>query len=766
MTMTESEALPQIEEQPAAPAAPVTPADPPAKRRPYLDLLLISFLLLFFELACIRWFGSMVIFLTYFTNIVLMACFLGMSVGCLAASRKTNFINWVIPLSLLAVAMAWGVFYFYGHFPDKLSISMGESGSATKLIYFGTEYRPPDPSRLIVPIWIPAGVFFALIALIFVGLGQVMGRSFDAIDNRVAAYTTNVFGSLLGIAAFFGASWFGTSPHLWFAICIVLVLLFVTKWSAVQIFGQLALLFIIAMTAFGQGEKGEVRWSPYYKIRYTPQTREIDTNNISHQQMVDIGPGGPGYALPHLLNRDAGNKPFKEILIIGAGSGNDVAAACRYGDADTHIDAVEIDPVIQSIGAADHPNSPYADPRVKYYNDDGRSFLKKNAPKKYDLIVYALVDSLVLHSGYSSIRLESFLFTEEAFADIRGRLKEDGVFCMYNYYRQGWVVGRLAKMALDQFGASPLVMALPYQAEIGEGLNLDNVRTFILVGNGKENHTVDSIRAKFAENGSFWVNERPQFNGVNSFRADMPFIPGAGQWHKIAPAKVDTAAVALTPTDNWPFLYLKDKAIPRHPSLDGILVIAAVSLVILLAFAPVRRIRPNGQMFFLGAGFMLLETKGVVHMALLFGSTWVVNSFVFAAILVMILCSNLYVLALRPRKLWPYYLLLAAALLVNVFVPMRYFLSLSGTLRPVVSCAVIFVPIFFAGVIFATSFRDSTQPDIDMGSNIAGIILGGLSEYFSLMLGFNYLLGIAIAFYLLSMVLRRRMPLAPAPPVV
>ena len=57
---------------------------------PFADLFLISFLILFFELACIRWFGSTVIFLTFFTNIVLMACFLGMSVGCLAASRRRD----------------------------------------------------------------------------------------------------------------------------------------------------------------------------------------------------------------------------------------------------------------------------------------------------------------------------------------------------------------------------------------------------------------------------------------------------------------------------------------------------------------------------------------------------------------------------------------------------------------------------------------------------------------------------------------------------
>jgi hypothetical protein len=191
-------------------------------------------------------------------------------------------------------------------------------------------------------------------------------------------------------------------------------------------------------------------------------------------------------------------------------------------------------------------------------------------------------------------------------------------------------------------------------------------------------------------------------------------------------------------------------------------LVAALSLAILLAFAPVRTVRPNARMFFLGAGFMLLETKGVVHMALLFGSTWVVNSIVFFAILVMILLSNFFVLGVKPRVLWPYYLLLTAALLVNAVVPMSYFLNLPGTAKVVASCAVVFVPIFFAGVIFATTFGASRQPDVDFGSNVAGVILGGLAENFSLMLGFDHLILIAVAFYLLSAVLGP-LRLAPRP---
>jgi hypothetical protein len=88
---------------------------------------------------------------------------------------------------------------------------------------------------------------------------------------------------------------------------------------------------------------------------------------------------------------------------------------------------------------------------------------------------------------------------------------------------------------------------------------------------------------------------------------------------------------------------------------------------------------------------------------------------------------------------------------------MDYFLSLPGASRVVASSAVIFVPIFFAGVIFATAFRNSRRPDVDFGSNIGGVILGGLSEYFSLILGFKNLLLIAIAFYILSAIASPRL---------
>jgi hypothetical protein len=145
-----------------------------------------------------------------------------------------------------------------------------------------------------------------------------------------------------------------------------------------------------------------------------------------------------------------------------------------------------------------------------------------------------------------------------------------------------------------------------------------------------------------------------------------------------------------------------------------------------------------------------------VHMALLFGATWMVNSIVFFAILTMILLANFFVMFVRPRALVPHYVLLLASLFLNSIVPMEVFLALPGQSRIVASCAVVFLPVFFAGVIFATTFRSSARPDVDFGSNIAGVVLGGLCENFSLVIGFNHILWLAIGFYLMSALLRPR----------
>ena len=712
-------------------------------------------------MTCIRWLGSTVIFLTFFTNIVLLACFLGMSVGCLAATRNQDFINRVIPLTLWTIALAFGAFAFYKLY-GRVLIDVGGQGSPQQ-VFFGTEYHAKDPSYFVLPIEVVASVFFAMTALIFVGLGQIMGRAFNQVSNPVLAYSINILGSLVGIVAFGAASYLRTSPVTWFLISVGTCFYFVNG-SRVLRFCQFLTLLVVVAVLSGYGidtGKSKILWSPYYKVVYDTEMGGIETNNIGHQQMVQIRESAPAYLLPHLLNRDAGGMPFEDVMIVGAGSGNDVQAALTQGA--KHVDAVEIDPVLNQIGRRHHPDRPYDVQRVSIQIDDGRSFVRK-IQRTYDLVSYAVVDSLVLHSGYSSLRLESFLFTEQAFRDIKQKLEPNGVFAMYNIYRQGWVVARLAKMAEKVFGTKPLVLSLPYQSEITPEGNQGNHLTLLLVGPSPSSR-LDAILAKFKRDGFFWVNEKPKWNeDVNAFGSGPPEVPGAQakDWQKIGLAEVDTSGVKWLPTDDWPFLYLREPTIPAL-NLRWMLLVVILSLALLSLFAPLRSSRPNGQMFFLGAGFMLLETKGVVQMALLFGSTWIVNSIIFFAILVMILLSNLFVLWFQPRRRWTlYYTLLIAALLINYLVPMNSYLGLSGVARAVLSCALVFAPVFFAGIIFALAFRDSQRPDIDLGSNIAGIILGGLSENLSLATGFNSLLLIAILFYLLSALLAPRTSTVPA----
>jgi len=728
--------------------------DPAARpRRAAAELFAISFLVLFLELACIRWFGSTVVFLTFFTNIVLMASFLGISIGCLAAGKDSRLIDGLIPLALVATAAAIGVLWAYSQF-SQLVVDVGDQQSP-QLIYFGTDARIKDPSRFVVPMEVLAGLFFLLIALIFTGPGQELGRRLDAIGDRVVAYTVDILGSLAGIAAFAGLSYARAPAVVWFAVAMAIAWAFTTRWRKVQLAAAIVAVGMVGLADWpsdAQGVETQVAWSPYYQVKYKPRYRSIDVNNLGHQGMLPVARGGPAYMLPHLMNRDAGRKPFDDVMIIGAGSGNDVAAALARGA--KHVDAVEIDPVINGLGRLRHPDRPYDDPRVTIHLDDGRSFVRRTE-KKYDLISYAVVDSLALHSGYSSVRLESFLFTEQAFRDVKAKLKPGGVFAMYNYYRRGWVVGRLERLVEKVFGAPPLVVSLPYQESIGPEDDQRDHITFLLAGE-PGSPTVEAIRARLEKDKAFWINAQPVYNtAIDGYGPSPPPSPGAPPFHHIGPSRVEPAANDLLPTDDWPFLYLRDASIPGL-SWRGGAVVAVLSLALLAAMAPVRRARPNGRMFFLGAGFMLLETKAVVHMALLFGATWIVNSVVFGAILAMILASNLYVLAARPRRLEPYYALLIAALLVNALVPMSTFLSLPGAAKTLASCLVVSLPVFFAGVVFATSFRDSKRPDVDFGSNIAGVILGGLTENLSMVLGFDRLLLVAVAYYLLSALFRPR----------
>jgi spermidine synthase len=742
--------------------------------RPRFEIFLISALILFLELAAIRWFPARVLFLTFFTNTVLLAGFLGMSIGCLAAGHRRNYLHWTPALLALALTAARLVEWLRNR--SNVFLDVGNQVSP-QLIFFGTDYRVRDPTSFVIPVEALAAFLFVLIAITFVGPGQALGRALARVPDRVRAYTINIAGSVMGITLFAACSWAQLSPLWWFLAVAGALAWFLWPAGRVRGLGIVAALVAVVIVAalpppsqlLARESKTRQLWSPYYRVDYDERARLITVNLIGHQQMISRATKVPAYALPYLLNRDAGGPPPGDVLVIGAGSGNDVSRALQWGA--RQVDAVEIDPVIYRLGRENHPDRPYDDPRVHVYLADGRNFLRSTS-RRYDVIVYALVDSLVLHSSYSNIRLESYLFTTQAFEDVRVHLKPGGRFVMYNYFRQGWLVARLKQQLERTFGVgNPVLLNLPYRPTVTPDQAPADEFTLFVSG------ATDGVRDALAR-GEYWLraDRAPGPDSANGFTEPAPGVrrtlsadsraanlPG---WLRFGRTEVvKPRDVLVNATDDWPFLYLRQPMIPAL-SVRGMVLMGGLGLLLLAPFVwAARRGQPGEEpdargarprvfdtrMFFLGAGFMLIETRAVVQMALLFGGTWTVNSVVFFAVLVMILLANLFVARIRPVSLVPYYVGLAVSLALNVLVPPDAFLGMGRGVQVVAACAITFAPIAFAGVIFAVAFSRTAQADLAFGSNVAGALAGGLAEYSSMVLGFRYLLLVATVFYGLSL---------------
>jgi hypothetical protein len=415
-----------------------------------------------------------------------------------------------------------------------------------------------------------------------------------------------------------------------------------------------------------------------------------------------------------------GSRSFHHALILGAGTGSDTAIALAYGV--DSITAVEIDPTIQQLGARLNPDQPYSNPRVHKVINDGRSFLQ-NTTDHYDLIIFALPDSLTLTSSNTSLRLESFLLTQDAFATARTHLTGNGMLVLYNYYRQGWLVQKLANMVGNAFHQQPLVTTYG--------------------GWGRAAAIMAGPRLATLPTGKFGTyHEQPVPPGSTNLR-----ILGQGYY----PLTSATPA-----TDDWPFLYLEDRSFPIIYIL-GLAMVALFALIGTVTFAPRKTLRRfDWHMFFLGMAFMLLEVKSLTTFSLLFGTTWLVNSLVFFAILSSVLLAILVNRRFKFKRISVFYLLLFGVLLLNILLPPNALLLSNPILRYILASVLAFTPVFLANIIFTNSFRDSETADIAFASNLLGIMVGGGMEYFSMLIGYRLLLIPVIVFYACALLFRLR----------
>ena len=636
-------------------------AQPAPERGDQMRLAFASFLMLFVELALIRWVTANNVYVTQATNFVLLASFLGIGIGFLNARAQRDYLRWT-PIALLVLVA------FVLEFPVILNLS-------GPVPYRGRGGIPALPSP------ISLAIVFLLTTAVMAGLGQGVARMFIRF-RPLQAYRLDILGSIAGIALFTGLSFLDQPPATWgvLAACgLVVLLLPRARWWQVLAAGGIIALLVLESLAPGQ------MWSPYSKLSIAkhgganPSIR-VTANNIPYQTALAVSALRKlFYTFPY---RHVSRASLHDVLIIGAGTGNDVAVALFEGA--KHVDAVEIDPLLVRTGQS-HPSHPYQNPRVTVHVDDGRAYLQ-DTTQKYNLILLALPDSMTAIAGQSGIRLESYLLTLQALQAAKAHLAPGGTFAMYNYY-QPFLMDRYATTLVDVYHRAPC-------AEVGRKLGGRRL-------------------------------------GVLTVSLSGPVPNCASLWHgtMVAPA-----------TDNHPFPYLRDATIPsRYLWMLGAILLGSV-LLIRVGGGSFIRMRTYLDLAFMGAAFLLLETKNIVQFALLFGTTWLVNSLVFAGVLVAVYLAIETANHVRLPRPVVVYCALLAALAVAWFVPQETLLGLPVVPRFLASSVLAFAPVFLANLVFVQRFASVATSATAFAANLLGAMVGGTLEYIALITGYQFLL--------------------------
>jgi len=678
-----------------------------------------SLLSLFLELLMIRWISSEIGIFAYFKNFVLIACFLGFGLGCYRSRRNINLLLMFIPLTLLTVLvkLPWGGLRLIMRIIPNF---VGANGS-TQIWDVPSVTAFPlllAAAAVIVPI-------VGLITFCFVPLGQLVGWYLENSPRGIPAYSLNVAASLAGIITYTLFCFLSQPPSVWllFVGAVLLFLLWRVpglRWVSAAVF-----LSCIGMLSLRPPDNAKVYWSPYQKLTLKPRFDAgqlvgytLSTNDSWYQQILDLSPGfvesHPNYFQAAPIEWNAYNIPYHfypkppTVLILGSGMGNDVAAALRNGAG--QVTAVEIDPLILKLGRQFHFEQPYASSRVRQVLDDARSYIQ-NSGDRFDLIVFSLLDSHTTSSHFTNIRIDNYVYTSEALVAAKHMLKPNGIFIVKFAVGTPWVAGRLQGLLTHVFGSTPLQL----ETEPSVYTDLGSVGRFFIAGSQEriEQSLADPALSKFVEQ------------------------------HR----DITIESASLT-TDDWPYFYQRAPGLPL-----SVIVISALLILLCVALVrdmgtPMRSIR--WHFFFLGAGFMLLEAQIVSKMALLFGTTWLVNSIVIGGLLLLILLSNLVVSMYSHVPVPLAYSGLLATLVIGMLVPLHHIFFPSLWIRILVATLILCLPVFFAGIIFIRSFAKEAFSGEALGSNLLGAMIGGMLESASMWTGIRSLLIFAALLYVAS----------------
>jgi len=690
---------------------------------PVLWLFVASFAALYLEIMLIRWVSTEIRIFAYFQNLALIACFLGFGIGCFYAQRRRSVVFSILAMTTLVVLVQMqGAIGLWKGLINGLTSILSISPD---FIMWGGVFLNAGPETMVLLAWSAILVVICLLLVLIVVMippGQWVGYYLDAAPDPVSAYSANLLGSVAGIWAFAGLAFISLPPAYWFCVAFVLLMLIGRgRWRL----GLLSLLLAgvcVLLFHLGSTSRVKVYWSPYQKLGVEDlgeQQYQINVNNTGYMAIANTTPEfmarHPAIAARY-RRYSSYDAPFRfvgkrdDVLIVGAGAGNDAAAALRNGAGE--VDTVDIDPVIYSLGERLHPARPYASPHVNKIVNDARAFLR-NTRKKYDVILFGLLDSHTQFSDFSNMRIDNYVYTEGSFREARRLLKPGGVMVVKFEVRNPWTwVGqRFYAMLNGTFGRPPIVFYAP-QLEA-----LFPATVFII-----------------SDDPALW--ERAAQPELAALVAENP-----------PPFSVATANTVIPATDDWPYVYHRDRTIPRTYLVVS-LVLLAMTILLVRVPMDLRRISTL-EFFLLGAGFLLMETQLVSRLGLYFGTTWLVNCLALSAILCVLVLANAYVKLVRPNHLSPYYVLLVISILANYFLPWERLPYGARSVGLVLSAAYS-ISLFFAGILFTETFRREERKSAAFGANIVGAVVGGLSQNISFLTGMKSLLLLAGLFYTMA----------------
>ncbi len=367
---------------------------------------------LFAELMLIRVHASYFQLFAYFKNVSLLSCFLGLGLGYTLGPKGRVATPLVLPLLVLQIAAMYLLRYQAP--AEALQNPVSEQ--------FAFGIKQARGLRHVLSAYGFMAAVFAYNALCFVPLGHLVSRLMRRIEKL---YSWNLVGSLAGIAVFYLLSYLWTPPLVWLAVLGVGLAPFMLRPLKSLVPTGLALVIGVGILSLSFRQYETDIFSPYQILTLNEQPGtpvEIRVNNVYYQRMLDLASQRPSaddaefnwrdhYDLPYHFT-----EPGARVLIVGSGTGNDVAAAVRNGAGP--VDAVEIDPAILMFGEQLHPAAPYQAENVTSHVADARAFIRR-ANDRYDLIVYGLLDSHTLLSGLSGVRLDSYVYTVEGFREAR-----------------------------------------------------------------------------------------------------------------------------------------------------------------------------------------------------------------------------------------------------------------------------------------------------------------------------------------------------------